>query len=168
MRRWKYLIAAVLLVGLACAGYFTYVWPTASMTDEEWDICEAVLRHQIFKSAAAGRGKAAAYVKVQGRNPTGAFLDRFRDHEPPVRAGWQFSFRGGVQYHIGVIERMGEDAAAVSGGYYEGNLSASGNIYYVVRKDGKWVVERDERHWISQAPMDAPRHALLNAGRGIP
>ena len=36
---------------------------------------------------------------------------------------------------------MGDNSAEVAGGYYEGNLSASGNTYYVVRKDGKRVVD---------------------------
>jgi hypothetical protein len=151
----KYIVAAVIDVSAAVAGFFAYATRTASLPDEEWDICEAVLRHQIFHSAAGGRGTATAYVEIQGRNPTAAFLDRFQEHQPPVKPGWRFFrgnrfFRGsGVLYQIGGIKRTGEDSAEVYGGYYEGSLSASGNTYYLVRKDGKWVVERDEMHWIS-------------------
>jgi hypothetical protein len=149
MRRRKYVIVTLLVVGVVIAGYLAYATRTASLSDEEWDICEAVLRYQIFHSAAAGRGTATAYVEVQGRNPTGAFLDRFQGHQPPVKPGSRF-FRGsGVLYRIGVIKRTGEDAVEVAGGYYESSLSASGNIYYVVRKDGEWVVERDDIVWIS-------------------
>jgi hypothetical protein len=152
MRRWKYIILSAVLAVVAIAGYFAYAARTASLSDEEWDICEAVLRHQIFHSAAGGRGSETAYVEVQGRNPTGTFLDRFQGHQPPVMAGWRFTMGSGVLYRIGGIKRTGKDAAEVYGGYYEGNLSSSGNTYYVVRKDGKWVVDRDEMHWISRAP----------------
>jgi hypothetical protein len=95
MRRWKYIVVAALVAGVAIAGYFAHVTRTASLSDEEWDICEAVLRHQIFHSAAGGRGTATAYVEVQARNPTGAFLDRFQGHEPPVKARWRFSLGAG-------------------------------------------------------------------------
>jgi hypothetical protein len=152
MRNWKRIVVAVVLAGVAIAGYFAYVTRPASMSDEDWDICEAVLRHQIFNSAAAGRGTATAYVEVRGCNPTGAFLDRFQGHQPPVKAGSRFSRGSGVLYHISGIKRTGEDSAEVYGGYYEDSLSASGNTYYVVRKHGGWVVERDEMHWISRAP----------------
>ncbi len=149
MRRRKYIIVGLLAVGVALAGCFAYATRTASLSGEECDICEAVLRHQIVHSAAGGRGTATAYVEIQGRNPTASFLDRFRGHQPPVRPGWQFSCGGGVLYEIGEIRRTGEDSAEVDGGYYEGRNSASGNTYYLVRRDGKWVVERDEMHWIS-------------------
>src|SRR5262249_10974079 len=101
MRRWKYIVVAAVVAGVAIAGYFAYATRTASLWDEEWDICEAVLRHQIFHSAAGGRGTATAYVEVQGRNPTGAFLDRFQGHQPPVKAGWRFSLGSRVLYRIG-------------------------------------------------------------------
>src|SRR3954466_8691414 len=122
MRRRKYILLAVLLVGVTIAGCFVYATRTASLSGEEWDICEAVLRHQIFHSAAGGRGTATAYVEVQGRNPTGAFLDRFQGHQPPVKPGWRFSWGNGVLYQIGGIKRTGEDSAEVYGGYYEGGL----------------------------------------------
>jgi hypothetical protein len=150
MRRRKYIVGTIILAAAVIAGYFAYATRTASLSDEEWDICEAVLRHQIYHSAAAGRGTATAYMEVQGCNPTSAFLSRFRGHQPPVKAGWRFYRGSGVLYRIDGIKRTGEDSADVYGGYYEGHMSASGNTYYVVRKDGKWVVERDDMHWITQ------------------
>ena len=42
------------------------------------------------------------------------------------------------------------DKATVTGGYYEGNLSASGNTYTVERQpDGRWKVTGDQMQWIS-------------------
>jgi hypothetical protein len=37
----------------------------------------------------------------------------------------------------------------VEGGYYEGNLSSSGNFYRVERKAGVWVVTDDKVQWVS-------------------
>src|SRR5690348_6604249 len=117
MRRRKHFAVALLLLGAVLTGYFVYITRTASLSDEEWDICEAVLRYQIFHSGAAGRGTATAYVHVQGCNPTGAFLDRFQGHQPPVKPAWRF-FRGnGVRYRIEAIRRTGENSAEVFGGY---------------------------------------------------
>lgn len=52
-------------------------------------------------------------------------------------------------FYVGEIKWVSEIEVEVAGGYYEANLSASGNTYYLKKKDGKWVVERDEMHWIS-------------------
>jgi hypothetical protein len=156
MRRWKCIVVAVVLAAAATAGYFAYVTRTASLSDDEWDICEAVVRYQIFHSAAAGRDTATAYVKIQGLNPNSEFLNRFQGQQPPVKAGWRFQWRlfggRGVLYKIHGIKRTGEDSAEVYGGYYEGTLSASGNTYYVVREGGKWIVDREEMHWIAEFP----------------
>lgn len=38
----------------------------------------------------------------------------------------------------------------VSGGYEEGNLSASGNTYTVVKNNEKWTVTKDDMGWISE------------------
>jgi hypothetical protein len=35
------------------------------------------------------------------------------------------------------------------GGYYEGDESASGNAYTLVRKGGKWLVTKDVTRWVS-------------------
>ena len=37
----------------------------------------------------------------------------------------------------------------VAGGYYEGGLSASGNVYRLKRVDGGWKVIEDGMEWIS-------------------
>lgn len=124
---------------------------TVAVSPEDLDVYEAVLRYQIFNSAAAGRGTVPAYVQIRNLNPPPEFLERFRGHKPPVRAAERFR-RGGVLYFLDAIKRTGEEAAEVDGGYYEGNLSGSDNTYYLIRKDGSWKVIRDVEHSISQSP----------------
>lgn len=55
----------------------------------------------------------------------------------------------GLSFRIEQVEIDG-DKATVTGGYYEGNLSASGNTYTVERQpDGRWKVTGNEMQWIS-------------------
>ena len=43
-------------------------------------------------------------------------------------------------FRIEAIRLQGMSKAEVDGGYYEAGLSASGNTYSLVRKDGVWSV----------------------------
>lgn len=157
----RYILAAIVVGVVVAVSYFAYSTRSASLSNDEWDICEAVLRHQIFNSAAGGRGTATAYVSILGLNPSSEFLKRFVGHRPPVRPGSQFVEGWGVLYSIHEIRRTGDKSAEVSGGYYEGNLSSSGNTYYLIRQDGKWIVERDRMHWISAAPSRSVLSTLV-------
>jgi len=68
--------------------------------------------------------------------------------KPPVRKGSEFAAGKGLEFHVDSIKRVDADKVVVDGGFYEvgrsGNANASGNVYTVVRKDGKWVVVSDE------------------------
>jgi hypothetical protein len=55
----------------------------------------------------------------------------------------------GLLFRVDAIKWITRSQVEVSGGYYEGRLSSSGNTYYVQKRDGKWLVVRDEMHWIS-------------------
>ncbi len=47
------------------------------------------------------------------------------------------------------IEWVSDTEVRVKGGYYECGDSASGNIYRVVKENGRWVVKEDKLNWIS-------------------
>jgi len=79
------------------------------------------------ESAATWRGTATVYLEIQGRNPTRVYLDRYSEHQPPVKPGSPFFCGSRVLCQIGRIKLMREDSAQVYGGYYEGNHSAFGN-----------------------------------------
>ncbi len=114
------------------------------------DICESVFRHQFEHNASGAQQDAAAYfLTIFDRDPSEEFLSRFAGHSPPVRKGSEFAVGKGLKFRVDSIERMGPDKAQVSGGYYEASESSSGNVYTVVRRKGKWVVEKDEMQWIS-------------------
>ena len=69
--------------------------------------------------------------------PHGVFLKN--DHAPGR----------GLSFRIEEVHIDG-DKATVTGGYYEANLSASGNVYTAERQpDGHWQVTGNQMQWIS-------------------
>lgn len=153
-----------LLVGTSIlavyGGTYYYLWlaphdgfdtptRTIALSTEDLEIYEAVIRYQIFNSAAGGRGTSPAFVVICDQNPPEALLERFEGHSPPVDAAKRYRGRISVLYILDSIHRPSADVAIVTGGYYEGSLSASGNTYHLIRKNGFWKVVRDEMHWIS-------------------
>ena len=136
--------------------------PFSSLSAEELDIYEAVFRYQFGHNASGQQQDAPAYfISVFGNDPSETFLARFADVHPPVRKGSEFKVGQGLAFSVGAIEMKGTDSAEVSGGYYEANLSASGNTYYVRRRDGQWVCEREVMHWISKTCAPSPSEVLL-------
>lgn len=164
MRRQRNIIVATFLAVVAVmVGYFPYATRSASLSDDEWDICEVVLRYQINDPTVTGTtgGPSAAFVEIQGLNPTRAFLDRFEANSPSVNAGWQYSPYNfgrrvvgvfglkrttppGGLYFISSILRTGEDSAVVVVGYREPSFHCS-STFLLIRKDGKWIVESVEK-----------------------
>jgi len=57
--------------------------------------------------------------------------------------------RSGLIFTTGDIKWVPPTQAEISGGYYEGNMSASGNTYYRDKIDGKWRVIKVVVRWIS-------------------
>ncbi|GAF71557.1 unnamed protein product, partial [marine sediment metagenome] len=68
---------------------------------------------------------------------------RFAGHGLPVTKSSAMAMGPGPRFHIDSIKRISSDEAEVSGGYWAGPTHGSQNVYTVVRKNGKWVVERD-------------------------
>lgn len=117
---------------------------------ENLDICEVVFRYQFKHNASVVQQNANAYfILIFKQDPPDKFLARFTDNTPPVRKGSDFAIGKGLVFSIGSINRIDENTAQVYGGFYEAGLSSSGNLYTVVRKNGKWVVAKDEMQWMS-------------------
>jgi hypothetical protein len=137
------------------------------------EIAEAIFRYQFLHNASGLQSSATAYCigygalgghSNDGKEPRDAppqVVAALADVVPPVKAFTQcsHSLRAGVrdnQTHdhalIFTLDSMRCAAprrCSVEGGYYESGLSASGNTYFLEQRDGKWVVIRDEMHWIS-------------------
>ena len=132
------------------------------------DIREATFRYQFKKNASGQQQNAKVYFltlfnqkEQQDEDPEDKFMKRFDGHKPRVAKVSQSksSMPEGVQdkktgehgliFTITAIRWKSDEEVEVDGGYYEGSLSSSGNTYFLKRKGGKWIVERDDMHWIS-------------------
>ncbi len=94
-------------------------------------------------------------------DPNPEFMRRFSDFEIPVKpisAGvWRGRFiydkvsgEGGAAFYVKDIFMLSRDEAEVVAIIRpEGGLSASGMVYRVFRKSGKWTVISESVKWIS-------------------
>ena len=119
----------------------------------EPDILEAVFRYQFEHNASGLQKSAERYcLSVEGdRMPSADFLRRFAGHTPPVTSADQCDRTTGrdLFFLVKDIQRQGENEVWVRGGYWEGNLSSSGELYIVGRENGKWVVKESRMEMIS-------------------
>jgi hypothetical protein len=124
---------------------------------------EATFRYMFGKNASGQKQSARVYcLEVENSaDPSAAFLARFKNVAPHVtRASAcdasadkgvieKSSGKQGLIFRVDTIIWVDDDHAEVGGGYYEAGLSASGNTYYLERKNGAWHVTKDVMHWIS-------------------
>jgi hypothetical protein len=94
-------------------------------------------------------------------DPSSEFIRRFEDLKTPVKplsAGeWRQMFvydratgERGAAFYIEKITMHGRYSAEVEATLHPGGgLSASGRVYRVAQKNGKWAVSRDKLKWIS-------------------
>ena len=94
-------------------------------------------------------------------DPNPEFMRRFSDFKIPVKpisAGvWRgmliydkVSGEGGAAFCVEIITMLSQDEAEVEAVIHpEGGLSASGLVYRVSRKSGKWTVISENLKWIS-------------------
>lgn len=97
----------------------------------------------------------------EGSSPSSGLVGRFSGHKPSVRLAYECRIKNangvtdargtkkGFVLVAGKIAWLSSAKVDVEGGYYENGMSASGNIYTVIRRHGRWVVVRDKTKWIS-------------------
>jgi hypothetical protein len=129
------------------------------------DVREAVFRH-LFDHNASGLQKTARVYCLQieeNHDPSPELLRRFDGSEPRVTNASRCTFeqshtRSGVVdetgapgliFRVDTIVHPAENTAIVEGGYFEAGLSASGNVYELVRDGARWIVTKDTMKWIS-------------------
>jgi hypothetical protein len=137
--------------------------PNTSATRDPDAVREAAFRYMFGKNASGQQQTSGVYcLEVEnGADPSAAFLARFRNVAPHVtRASAcdaspdkgvveKSSGKRGLMFRVDTIIWLDDDHVEVGGGYYEAGLSASGNTYYLERKNGAWHVTKDVMHWIS-------------------
>jgi hypothetical protein len=135
-------------------------------TDPDDAIRFAVFRYQFDHNASGQKTNAGVYclslslVGQEELDPSDELVVSFTAHEPPVKKRSQCEIsiggvfdrqtsRQGLMFYIDQIKRTSETEAVVTGGYYEGGLSGSGNSYHVVRRGDEWIVTGDQMLFIS-------------------
>jgi hypothetical protein len=129
------------------------------------DIREAVFRHQFEHNASGQQSHTGAYCIGFGErdlDPSSGFLARFAGMSPPVLKSTACGIdaarrqlvvtatgQPALRFSCANIHRRWDDSVDAAGGYYEANLSASGNVYRLKKVSGSWVVVADELKWIS-------------------
>jgi hypothetical protein len=166
-------LAGLLALGLGCstvgqvgqeAAAATGAEPAGKkQTGAEDDVREAVFRYMFENNASLMQNNAPIiFLGVEGgQDPSPEFLERFAKQWPPVEPRSSASVsavtgavdkktgKRGLIFRIESLRWVSDSEAEVVGGYYEGGLSASGNVYRVKSEAGKWVVKSDEMMWIS-------------------
>jgi len=164
------LIIAMLLLAMGCdrqpatvpIGYST-TRPSGRNADL-LDVFEAVFRYQFAHNASGAQPNVGPFFLALDKktDPPAELMGRFSGDKPvvmpmsqadisPSKGVRQRNGSGGkgLLLYLGTITWIDMDTAEVIGGYYEGNLSASKNIYRIVRKNGRWSVISDQLFAIS-------------------
>jgi hypothetical protein len=117
------------------------------------EILEAVFRYQFQHNASAIQGKADRYCLTlpQDKNPSEEFLRRFAEVQPSVVSADQCRKKAGrdLFFRVQNLDWRSDEEVWVRGGYWEGNLSSSLELYRVLRKNGRWIVEGSRMEAIS-------------------
>lgn len=130
------------------------------------EAAEALYRHQIANNASGGQRNVSLLCLGAGTSPNRlsdpppALLARFSRHAPPVKGysacrwndiHWADRATGAnaIVHYVTNLSCHSPSRCTASGGYLEGNLSASGNRYEIERRNGRWQVTSDTMDWIS-------------------
>jgi hypothetical protein len=145
------LLWLMLMVGACASGA-----PAPSAQDRfaaQDEILEAVFRYQFQHNASALQSKADRYCLTlpQDKNPGEDFLHRFNGNQPPAVSADECNRKKGndLFFRIQNLDWRSDEEVWVRGGYWEGNLSSSVELYQVVRKNGRWTVAGSRMEAIS-------------------
>jgi hypothetical protein len=145
------ILSLLLIVGACASG--APPPPAQDRVAAQDEILEAVYRYQFQHNASAIQGKADRYCLTlpQDTNPSEEFLRRFAEIQPPVVDADQCRKKAGrdLFFRVQSLDWRSDEEVWVRGGYWEGNLSSSVEMYRVLRKNGRWIVEGSRMEAIS-------------------
>ena len=93
-------------------------------------------------------------------DPSDEILNYFIDNQPPVKpfSKSKRSISGvfdidtnerGLLFYVGEIKWLSSNQVEFEGGYFESGISSSCNTYYLLYKNGNWMVINKIMRWIS-------------------
>ena len=118
--------------------------------DELWAIVETALRYMFTKNSSGAQQNAPAFfVSLLRRDPPDTLIRHFSGGAIPVFPDSAFKEGAGLKFFVNSIVFLDKDTVSVQAGYYEGNMSASGDTLILKRENDKWVVMSSRQDWIS-------------------
>ena len=148
-------LRVLFVVGWATvAALLLWIHRSARLGVDELDVCEAVFRFRIDSLEKVIPGQISThYLTVNEANPPESLLTRLRASNLRVERGSFFypelSRKGAWHSVIRRLERSNDKTFVVHGGYENNGLSASGEDYTVVKRDGRWIVEKVVGRWVA-------------------
>ena len=113
------------------------------------------IREAVFRYQLVSKGGSNAYLSLNGKDPTDAFIGRFADLGLPLGKVSQTMVTnpflsvvdsktgvGGVIYHVDSIKWISDREVEVVGGSHSGGMSANEFTYTVKWRSGKWTVTK--------------------------
>lgn len=152
----RLILFSLLLAAMAAALTAQKAGDESARAAQEDDIRETVFRYQ-FKNAEISA--AYHFIAIDDKNPTEAFLRRFKDNDPPVRPLSDSRIekkpirtvvskkdeQGGIIFRVGQIKWISDVKADVQGSYDCGdNCEGASGTYHTVKQDGRWAVDSFE------------------------
>jgi len=141
-------------------------YSTNELALEKNKIRHAVFSHLFKENHSSQKGNAGVYcLSIEGENDPGPdLMAQFASNVPPVRKNSQCGAsqpngsredlygavidkatgKTGIRFEIQEIKLIGDKKAEVRAGYYEGVMSSSTSIYFLVRKSGQWLVAKSK------------------------
>ena len=132
-----------------------------TLEDVSLEIYEATFRYLFDHNVSGLKRRADAFcLRVDGRDPPQALLDRFAGDAPRVLPGSKFGYgKKYLRFNIANLRMQGTDSAVLEAGYHEGPLSGSNSTLHLLRESGQWIVIFERRNVIS---------TLRQRGRSVP
>jgi len=128
-------------------------------------LLERAFRFQFEHNHSGLQQRAAAYFIAleHDRDPDQPFLDRFAGHQPPVRALSQAQMdsdrvrdpvSGGeaLIFRIRALSYAAPGEATLTGGYFEGPVSASFVTLHATCRNGAWQISKSGPQKVSSSP----------------
>ncbi|MDQ7823852.1 MAG: hypothetical protein RDV48_13720 [Candidatus Eremiobacteraeota bacterium] len=159
--------------------FFTVAFPmpgTASPSRQKDidDIIVVVFRHEI-KEFTSWKEVKVFFLSLHGRDPRDSIMNRFQGNRPPVKKVSESSTRdvkalyqiydketgeNGVIFDIDSLRFTSASRAEVGGGYLKDGLAAAHGIFYMLKKRGRWVIEKYNVNCVASRPIfNSLRHS---------
>ncbi len=160
------IVVSLILLGLFSCKYGDKISSGSRNTIIE---IEATSFRELFNHNGSGIKDKASYYYIKINGPTyttiNSVIKSLRDVKPEVKNLKRYiclnqAEKNKINFLSFTINKIEfnelKDTAYVDCGYYEDNLSSSGNVISLIREENKWIVIKNRMLWISSNFQSTP------------